>query len=103
MTLTKQQKQLALLGVLVIAILAVVIPFMMGGDEGTESTDPLPVVDGIVPGVDGAASGQYDFLPDGFDVDLSVLDDPRFKALNAPSYPTVSPGEYGGKADPFVK
>jgi hypothetical protein len=109
MKLTKQQKELALLGILVAGIIIVLFSWF-GGEKAPKAIEVLGdtpadgVAIGTAPAVTGAAaSGSYDFLPDGFDLDLSVLDDKRFKALNAPSYPTVNESEYGQKENPFVK
>jgi hypothetical protein len=104
MQLTKNQKEVAVLAVLVVATIAVIGTFMMkktgGADPFVDAEVPSDVVVQGVDPIAGNVSGNYSFLPEGFDVDLDVLTDIRFKSLTPPSYPVVEQSEIGNP-DPF--
>lgn len=103
MQLTKNQKELAILAVLVVATIAVLGSFFLRNSGGSSSIvdAEIPsdvVVEGVAPAGEGTST--YSFLPEGFDVDLDVLNDPRFKSLVPPSYPVVEQSEIGN-LEPF--
>ncbi len=112
----KEKKEYAILGVLVVATLAVIYfnffkPKSSPIPEGPISAIPggavtpslgagLPVTStpGATPTAATAASGP--FLPNGPALDLKVLDDSRFKSLTPPVYPQVTLPEIGS-TNPF--
>ena len=100
MTITKQQKQIVVLVVLLLAMAGVLGNYFLSGRGG----EPVELTDDVVvPGETGVVPGSSaGFLPDGFELDLSVLADPRFKGLVPPAYPTINSSEVGANANPFT-
>ena len=69
-------------------------PALRAGPGGTETVSG----DGSAAG--GAAGTAGGFLPNGANIDLGPVEDPRFKQLTPPNYPVVNRTEVGNP-NPF--
>ncbi len=92
MTLSsKEKKEYAILAVLLLATFAFIYFNFL-----RPKNLPIVKVDTGATAPGGIAAPVYgSFLPHGTDLNLKILDDPRFKNLSAPTYPDLKAGEIG--------
>jgi len=93
MTSAKEKREYAILAILVIGTLWVLYSHFFAPSSLTVA---LPSA-GTPTLVGGSSSA---ILPNGPQIDLAPVQDPRFKNLVPPNYPVVSRGEVG-TANPF--
>jgi hypothetical protein len=100
---TKEKKEYTLLAILLVATFAVIY-FNFLKPKGSilpQGGIPIATVPPEISGaaailpVTGATQGTGAFLPNGTSLNLDVLDNPIFKSLTPPVYPTVTGDEIG--------
>ncbi len=104
MALTKEKKEYIVLGVVLLAIVFVLYSYF-----GKKSGSPTPetskdVASGLEPvpmQTNASAKKVLDLHSIGSNLNTAVLEDPRFKYLITPAYPTVDRSEVGLQ-NPFV-
>ncbi len=105
MALTKEKKEYIVLGIVLLAMVFVLYSyFNKGSDAPSPEVSQTDVVGGlqVVP-MTGAVSSKkvLDLHSIGSSLNTAVLQDPRFKYLVTPAYPTVNRAEVGLQ-NPFV-
>jgi hypothetical protein len=104
---SKEKKEYIVFGVALALILIVLGFYFFGGSHGSSGAGSSAVSDSSVLSgtataagapVQGSSAGIL--LPNGADIDLSILNDPRFKSLVPPQYPWVNKTEIGSQ-NPF--
>ncbi len=113
MNLPKGKKEYIALGILLLAILAIIYFIFFRSSPSPETTvgisnSPVAAADnsasqaGAAAAPASAAARSSVFLPNGAALNLQLLEDPRFKNLLPPIYPTVDRSEIG-QINPFLK
>lgn len=105
MALTKEKKEYIVLGIVLLAIIFVLYSYFGKGKSATSpEASKTDVVSGlqVVPMTGAVPSKKVlDLHSIGSSLNTAVLQDPRFKYLVTPAYPTVNRAEVGLQ-NPFV-
>lgn len=104
MALTKEKKEYIVLGIVLLAMVFVLYSYFNKGSSAPSPEESKTEVAGLQPvPMTGAVSSRkvLDLHSIGSSLNTAVLQDPRFKYLVTPAYPTVNRAEVGLQ-NPFV-